>query len=245
MAKGNPLSMDIDVSGLIAEVQKAISGTNDLKTAEERLLEIQKKVENQIKKLTQAQKELNETRNLSSQLTRLENSLNQSQNALKKVGDNSTGTAKGFKTMEEALKSINVNLDGFKEKSSNVGANSKITQYTDGFNRLVTVTQKGSGAAATYTAKVKTLNTEVKQSTKHIKNAAFATENWSYNWAKAMQSFLTYNTVTQFFNTIMNSVRDMINEVKELDDALVELQKVTDLEGESLEKFVEEAYAAG
>lgn len=245
MAKGNPLSMDIDVTSLIAEVQKAISGTNDLRTAEEKLLAVQKKVENQIKKLAQAQKELNETRNIVASINRLETSLNQIQTALKKVGDNSTGASKGFKTMEEALKSININLDGFKEKSTNIGKDSKITQYTNGLNQLVTVTQKGSGATATYTAKVKTLNTEVKQSTKHIKNAAFATENWSYNWAKAMQSFLTYNTVTQFFNTIMNSIHDMINEVKELDDALVELQKVTDLEGDSLERFVEEAYAAG
>ena len=246
MAKGNPLSMDMDISGLIAEVHKAINGTDNLKTAEERLLAVQKKVEAQIKKLTQAQKELNDTRNISASLTKLENSLNQIQNSLKKVGDNSTGTVKGFKSMEDALKSINVSLDGFKEKTSNItSAGNKVTQYTNGMNQLVTVTQKGSGATATYTARVKTLNSQVQQSAKHIKNAAFATENWSYNWAKAMQSFLTYNTVTQFFNTIMNSIHDMINQVKELDDALVELQKVTDLEGESLERFVDDAYEAG
>ena len=83
------------------------------------------------------------------------------------------------------------------------------------------------------------------QLTKHIKNQTFATDNWSYNWAKAMQSFLTYNTVTQFFNTVSNGIKDMINQVKELDDALVELQKVTDLEGESLRKFTDDAYEAG
>ena len=245
MAK-NPFSGSIDVSSLVQILQEVTSGTKSVASAEEELQKAYKKTVAEVKKLEKAQKELNDTRNINAQLSELKNSLNQIQDALKKVGTNSTGTTKGFKSMEDALKSINVSLDGFKEKSSNItSVGNKVTQYTNGMNQLVTVTQKGSGATATYSAKVKTLNTQVQQSTKHIKNAAFATENWSYNWAKAMQSFLTYNTVTQFFNTIMNSIHDMIDQVKELDDALVELKKVTDLEGASLERFVDDAYEAG
>lgn len=245
MAK-NPFSGSIDVSSLVQILQEVTNGTKSVASAEEELQKAYKKTVAEVKKLEKAQKELNDTRNINAQLSELKNSLNQIQDALKKVGTNSTGTTKGFKSMDDALKSINVSLDGFKEKSSNItSAGNKVTQYTNGMNQLVTVTQKGSGATATYSAKVKTLNTQVQQSTKHIKNAAFATENWSYNWAKAMQSFLTYNTVTQLFNTIMNSIHDMIDQVKELDDALVELKKVTDLEGESLNRFVDDAYAAG
>jgi TP901 family phage tail tape measure protein len=245
MAK-NPFSGSIDVSSLVQILQEVTNGTKSVASAEEELQKAYKKTVAEVKKLEKAQKELNDTRNINAQLSELKSSLNQIQDALKKVGTNSTGTTKGFKSMEDALKSINVSLDGFKEKSSNItSAGNKVTQYTNGMNQLVTVTQKGSGATATYSAKVKTLNTQVQQSTKHIKNAAFATENWSYNWAKAMQSFLTYNTVTQLFNTIMNSIHDMIDQVKELDDALVELKKVTDLEGASLERFVDDAYAAG
>ena len=245
MAK-NPFSGSIDVSSLVQILQDVTNGTKSVASAEEELQKAYKKTVAEVKKLEKAQKELNDTRNINAQLSELKNSLNQIQDALKKVGTNSTGTTKGFKSMDDALKSINVSLDGFKEKSSNItSAGNKVTQYTNGMNQLVTVTQKGSGATATYSARVKTLNAQVQQSTKHIKNAAFATENWSYNWAKAMQSFLTYNTVTQLFNTIMNGVRDMVSQVKELDDALVELQKVTDLEGESLENFIDDAYAAG
>ena len=245
MAK-NPFSGSIDVSSLVQILQEVTNGTKSVASAEEELQKAYKKTVAEVKKLEKAQKDLNETRNINTQLKELKDSLNQIQAALKKVGTNSTGTVKGFKSMEDALKSINVSLDGFKEKSSNItSAGNKVTQYTNGMNQLVTVTQKGSGATATYTARVKTLNTQVKQSTKHIKNAAFATENWSYNWAKAMQSFLTYNTVTQLFNTIMNSIHDMIDQVKELDDALVELQKVTDLEGSALDKFTDRAYEAG
>ena len=103
-----------------------------------------------------------------------------------------------------------------------------------------------TGDSAKKAAKgVNELNQSLEKTTKHMKNQAFATDNWAYNWSKAMQSFLTYNTVTQFFNTIMNGIRDMIEEVKDLDASLTELQKVTDLEGESLSKFVDEAYRAG
>lgn len=105
---------------------------------------------------------------------------------------------------------------------------------------------KKTGDSAKEASKgVDKLNQNLDKTNKHLKNQAFATDNWAYNWSKAMQSFLTYNTVTQFFNNIMNGIKDMIDEVMELDKALTELKKVTDLEGESLNKFVAEAYRAG
>ena len=68
---------------------------------------------------------------------------------------------------------------------------------------------------------------------------------WNYSWTKAFQSFTTYMSVTTVFYQTIHAIRDMIDEVTELDGALVELKKVTDLEGESLQKFTKEAYAAG
>ncbi len=70
-------------------------------------------------------------------------------------------------------------------------------------------------------------------------------EKWQYSWAKAFQSFTTYMSVTTVFYQTIHTIRDMIDEVTELDGALVELKKVTDLEGESLKKFTKEAYEAG
>ena len=105
---------------------------------------------------------------------------------------------------------------------------------------------KKTGDSAKEASKgVDKLNQNLDKTNKHLKNQTFATDNWAYNWSKAMQSFLTYNTVTQFFNTVSNGIQDMIMNVKELDDSLTELKKVTDLEGESLNKFVKEAYSTG
>ena len=70
-------------------------------------------------------------------------------------------------------------------------------------------------------------------------------DKWNYSWSKAFQSFTTYMSVTTVFYQTIHTIRDMIDEVTELDSALVELKKVTDLEGESLKKFTKEAYEAG
>ena len=58
-------------------------------------------------------------------------------------------------------------------------------------------------------------------------------DKWQYSWTKAFQSFTTYMSVTTVFYQTINTIKDMINEVTELDSALTELRKVTDLEGES------------
>jgi len=140
-------------------------------------------------------------------------------------------------------KTVNVKIDTSGLQNASTQANN-VAKNLDNIAKSDKLNKTGDNAK-TAARGVDKLNQNLEKTTKHIKNQTFATDNWSYNWAKAMQSFLTYNTVTQFFNTVSNGIKDMINQVKELDDALVELQKVTDLEGESLRKFTDDAYEAG
>lgn len=130
------------------------------------------------------------------------------------------------------------NLKDTSTQVNNVSKNLDNISKKDSFKNTATSAKKAK-------QETKQLNTNLEQTEKHIKNATFATSNWSYNWSKAMQSFLTYMSVTQLFNTFMNGIRDMIDQVHELDDSLVELQKVTDLEGTALENFINKAYEAG
>lgn len=85
---------------------------------------------------------------------------------------------------------------------------------------------------------LKSLNDTAKEGKKQA-------DKWSYSWGKAFQSFTTYMSVTTVFYQVIHTIKDMISEVTDLDGALVELKKVTDLEGESLQKFTKEAYATG
>lgn len=160
-----------------------------------------------------------------------------------KLDDSSIANVK--KDLESKLSTEGINikfntqgLEDLNTKIASVGSKLDKVSSKDGF-------KKTDSGAKTASKSVDTLNNNLEKTTKHLKNQTFATESWAYNWSKAMQSFLTYTTVTQFFNTVQNGIKDMINQVKELDDSLIELQKVTDLEGASLERFIDKAYTAG
>lgn len=69
--------------------------------------------------------------------------------------------------------------------------------------------------------------------------------NLKDSWTKAMRSFTTYMSVTTVFYQAIRAIKSMVDEVKELDKSLTEFKKVSDLSGESLEKYVAKAYEAG
>lgn len=69
--------------------------------------------------------------------------------------------------------------------------------------------------------------------------------NLKDSWTKAMRSFTTYMSVTTVFYQGIRAIRSMVNEVKELDKTLTEFKKVSDLSGESLDRYVKKAYEAG
>ena len=93
--------------------------------------------------------------------------------------------------------------------------------------------------------KVSNANKELKKFNNTAKEGKKHADKWNYSWSKAFQSFTTYMSVTTVFYQTIHAIEDMINEVVELDGALVELKKVTNLEGESLKRFTKEAYEAG
>ena len=93
--------------------------------------------------------------------------------------------------------------------------------------------------------KVSNANKELKRLNNTAKEGKNHADKWNYSWSKAFQSFTTYMSVTTVFYQTIHAIKDMINEVVELDGALVELKKVTNLEGESLKRFTKEAYEAG
>ena len=68
--------------------------------------------------------------------------------------------------------------------------------------------------------------------------------NLGASWKKAFTSFTMYMSVTTLFYSSFRIIGKMVDEVKELDKSLVELRKVTDLEGESLKNFIDDAYSA-
>lgn len=81
--------------------------------------------------------------------------------------------------------------------------------------------------------------------TAQIKNQGGWMLNLKDSWMKAIRSFTTYMSVTTVFYQGVHAIKSMVSEVKNLDDVLTEFKKVSDLAGDSLDRYVKKAYEAG
>ena len=66
--------------------------------------------------------------------------------------------------------------------------------------------------------------------------------SWASGFTKAVTERFKYSIANALIYGTQNAIKDMVANVRELDKAQVELKKVTDLSGKSLEKFTEQAY---
>lgn len=94
-------------------------------------------------------------------------------------------------------------------------------------------------------AEAQKLGKELEDTTAIIRNQGGWMLNLKDSWIKAMRSFTTYISVTTIFYQAIRAVRSMISEVKELDKALTEFKKVSDLAGKSLDRYVKKAGELG
>lgn len=150
-----------------------------------------------------------------------------------------TTATKGFGDLNTQLNKLRINMSDFQNNmlSATTTFDSVTTRYTNNAGKILTVQEKMIDGETRYRLSLKEVGSAVENNAKQA-------DKWKYSWTKAFQSFTTYMSVTTVFYQVIHTIRDMITEVTELDSALVELQKVTTLEGESLQKFTEEAYRA-
>ena len=134
---------------------------------------------------------------------------------------------------------LGVNLsDGWTKLNSEMDSNGNVSEkWTNNAGKIVTLQGQIIDGQTKWVGKTKEVNQAVDTNAKQA-------DKWKYSWSKAFQSFTTYMSVTTVFYQTVAAIKSMIDEVVELDGALVELQKVTDLEGESLDKFTKKAYDA-
>lgn len=150
-----------------------------------------------------------------------------------------SSTNKGFGDLNSQLNKLQVNMSEFQNNmlSTSSTFDTTTTRYTNNAGKILTVQEKIIAGEKRYKLSLKEVGNAVETNAKQA-------DKWKYSWSKAFQSFTTYMSVTTVFYQAVNTIKDMIQEVTELDSALVELQKVTDLEGESLQRFTQDAYDA-
>ena len=146
---------------------------------------------------------------------------------------------KGFGDLNTQLNKLKINMSEFQNNmlSTSNTFDTTTTRYTNNAGKILTIQEKMIAGEKKYKLSLKEIGSAVETNAKQA-------DKWQYSWSKAFQSFTTYMSVTTVFYQTINTIKDMIAEVTELDSALTELRKVTDLEGESLQKFTQDAYDA-
>lgn len=149
---------------------------------------------------------------------------------------NSLQTA--YMKYDKVLKKLNVDLSEYTKLSSTKDGSGNVTEkWTNNAGSILTLNGKMVKGNQLWVGSLKEVDSALDVNAKQA-------DKWNYSWSKAFQSFTTYMTVSSVFYQIIHVIQDMITEVTELDSALVELQKVTTLTGDSLQKFTEDAYDA-
>lgn len=183
-------------------------------------------------KIDESSKTINE---LNKQIKAMENKISSLEIKVKMP----SSANKGFGELNTQLKKLQVNMSEFQNNilSTSNSFDTTTTRYTNNAGKILTVQEKIIAGEKKYKLSLKEVGNAVETNAKQA-------DKWKYSWNKAFQLFTTYMSVTTVFYQAVNTIKDMIQEVTELDSALVELQKVTDLEGASLQKFTQDAYDA-
>ena len=132
--------------------------------------------------------------------------------------------------IDDVYKSL-VNLQNAITKTRNAQNKSEVNKLTE---------QYGSQKK-----RLDELSASYQKLTAQIKNQGGWMLNLKDSWTKAIRSFTTYMSVTTVFYQGVHAIKSMVNEVKNLDDSLTEFKKVSDLAGDSLDRYVKKAYEAG
>lgn len=174
----------------------------------------------------------NETKSYSASLVKLNNDL------AKNVNTTANLNAQ-YKSRGEVFKQLGADMKDFKMSSQTIGTGGDSTQtWIDSAGKVITLNGKMIDGQTKYKGTLKEVNTAVAENAKQA-------DKWYYSWSKAFQSFTTYMSVTTVFYQSLHAIQNMVGVIVDLDAALVELQKVTTLEGSALEEFTRQAYQAG
>lgn len=163
------------------------------------------------------------------------------------------GISASLKT-EESKKNINNALKQIETQVKNIGIKfdvktADIKKVAESADSLKVSFQDVNGAIASITRDAEgnfsKVRVSVGNTNKALKDHAQQIKDTGYSWSKAWEGASKYFLVTGSIVQVKRMIGSMVESVISLDDSLVELQKVTNLEGSSLDEFTKKAYDAG
>lgn len=158
-----------------------------------------------------------------------------------------TNIQNALKVIQSKISDIKLNFDVDTAKIKELTETNKSLKqsFVDLDGNVATVTKKMSSGWDDANVSIKENVKAVKQSTSAIKEQSTGVSLLGYTWEEAFARIFRYNIIAETLSTAKQAISEMVSNVVDLDNHLVELQKVTDLEGESLTAFTKKAYEAG
>ena len=152
-----------------------------------------------------------------------------------------------LKEIQKKIPDIKLSFDVDTEKFKTVkqNANSLKQTFKDLDYTVLQTTKNMPKNFSDTAASIKASNSAAKQGINIAKNQQKSVSLLGDTWVKAFESITRYNIIADTLYGAKQAISEMVSNVIELDNHLVELQKVTDLEGESLTAFTKKAYEAG
>ena len=117
----------------------------------------------------------------------------------------------------------------------------KIRETSDALTQLAKDVETGNISMDDANIKYKKLTNSIGEIDTSAKKASASTATWSSRLARVFQFTMFYRGISM----AQEGIREMISTVSDLDKALVDLQKVSTLSGNSLDNFTQQAYSLG
>ncbi len=172
-----------------------------------------------------------------------EDSINRMTSSLKEKINLETQGLNVLKKQEDLYSRIDKQLANLKDitiKNEKFDTTQYETIATE-FERIKSAVSNGSMSFAEADSNIKKTTVSMKDFEVQAKRSSNTTNAFSATFKR----FLTYFTFYDVIRLGQRAIKEMVGTIYELDNALVELRKVSDLTGNSLNSFVNDAYRLG
>lgn len=124
-----------------------------------------------------------------------------------------------------------------------VKGSKEIKTMTDDMGSLVTTTTKFNKVGESTGTTLSKVSTNFKDTSNQIKTASTHTTTLAGKFVDITKKVVAFGAVTSLIGAFTKSMYEAVESVKVMDESLTELKKVTDLSGDGLENYTDQAFA--
>ena len=119
----------------------------------------------------------------------------------------------------------------------------ELTKYEDTLGNVVVANKKFDASGKELNNTIKSVKSTVDTTSQTLQTASKHTKTLGQDFVETAGKVAKFGAITAIFGLVTSAISESVKSAKELDDSLTELQKVTDLSGDSLQNYTEQAFS--